>query len=269
MFGTLQDRLPKELALCDISDIGDANRYIREIYLPVHNSLFAKPPQIAEESAFVAVGDTQTLAEILCIEHARVVARDNTVSYEGRVLQLPNSPARPHYVKANVKVREYPDGSLAVFHGPRCLARYSSGGDEIVPTARSVTPCSPPSRRGLETPQPAARAATASLDGPCARRHCSAAGRDEETVLRSNKETDWKAERAHALGGITMTEPGRPPLPSRLGHITQERTNDVLRKPVNLTCYRQREAFSYPGCYPEKLGLPLCAVVQPSLVGGL
>jgi hypothetical protein len=48
-------------------------------------------------------------------------------------------------------VREYPDGTLAVFHGPRRLACYTAQGEEIVqvPTPPSVTPCSPPSRRGL------------------------------------------------------------------------------------------------------------------------
>jgi transposase len=146
MFGTLQGRLPKELSLFGIRDVEAANRYIREVYLPLHNDQFAVPPQIAE-SAFVAV-DPASLVDILCIEHDRVVARDNTVACEGRRLQLPQSPARAHYVKANVKVREYPDGTLAVFHGPRRLARYSSDGEEIaqVPTTKSVTPCSPPSR---------------------------------------------------------------------------------------------------------------------------
>ena len=149
MFGTLQGRLPKELSLFGINDVEAANRYIREVYLPLHNDQFAVPPQIVE-SAFVAV-DPASLVDILCIEQDRVVARDNTVAYEGRRLQLPPSPARAHYVKANVKVREYPDGTLAVFHGPRRLARYSAQGHEIVqvPTTPSVTPCSPPSRRGL------------------------------------------------------------------------------------------------------------------------
>ena len=149
MFGTLQGRLPNELSLFGINDVEAANRYIREVYLPLHNDQFAVPPQIAE-SAFVAV-DPASLVDILCIEQERVVARDNTVAYEGRKLQLPPSPARAHYVKANVKVREYPDGTLAVFHGPRRLARYSPEGQEIaqVPTTPSVTPCSPPSRRGL------------------------------------------------------------------------------------------------------------------------
>jgi hypothetical protein len=155
MFGTLQGRLPQELALAGIDDIAEANRYIREIYVPLHNEQFAKPPQIAEESAFVAVCDPASLTDILCIEQERVVARDNTVAYEGRTLQLPESPVRAHYVKARIKVHEYPDGTLAVFYGPRRLARYSAQGEEIVsaPTIPSVTPCSPPSRRGLASTQ--------------------------------------------------------------------------------------------------------------------
>jgi len=154
-FGTLQGRLAKELRLFDITEIDAANRYIREIYLPMHNKLFARPPQIPQESGFVKVRDPQALADILCVQQHRVVARDNTVSSEGRSLQLPQSPARPHYVKANVRVHEYPDGTLAVFHGPRRLARYTAEGEEIadVPTTRSLTPCSPSSRRGLETPE--------------------------------------------------------------------------------------------------------------------
>jgi hypothetical protein len=45
-------------------------------------------------------------------------------------------------------VREYPDGTLAVFHGPRRIADYTAEGVQIaqVPTAKTVTPCSPPSR---------------------------------------------------------------------------------------------------------------------------
>ena len=152
-FGTLQSRLPKELRLFGITEIAAANEYIRDVYLPMHNKLFARPAQIPEESGFVKVRDPEALVDFLCVQQSRVVARDNTVSYEGRSLQLPQSPARPHYVKANVRVHEYPNGTLAVFHGPRRLARYTAQGEEVadVPTARSVTPCSPPSRRGLET----------------------------------------------------------------------------------------------------------------------
>jgi hypothetical protein len=132
MFATLQDRLPKELALASITTVEEANRYIRDIYLPEHNALFARPAELPE-SAFVRVGDIRTLVECLCIEVERVVARDNTVVFGKLRLQLPESRMRAHFVRANVKVRHYPDGTLAIFHGPRCLARYTGTGDLIVP----------------------------------------------------------------------------------------------------------------------------------------
>jgi hypothetical protein len=90
MFGTLQDRLPKEWKLAGISSIEAADRFIREVYLPEHNLRFAKPPEIGE-SAFVAA-DPALLNEILCVEEERVVARDNTVAYGGLRLQLPGEP---------------------------------------------------------------------------------------------------------------------------------------------------------------------------------
>jgi transposase len=130
MFGTLQDRLPKELKLAGITDIQGANRFIREVYLPAHNARFARPPAISD-SAFVAVRDPAGLVDILCVEDERVVARDNTVAYAGLRLQLPPSRLRAHYVKARVKLHQYPDGTLALFHGPRLLARYHADGQIV------------------------------------------------------------------------------------------------------------------------------------------
>lgn len=127
MFGTLQDRLPKELALAGVQGVEAANRFIREVYLPEHNARFAKPAELAE-IAFVPVADKAMLAEILCVHEDRIVGRDNTISYGRRTLQLPESKARAHYVKAKVTLRRYPDGMLAVFHGPRLLARYTTEG---------------------------------------------------------------------------------------------------------------------------------------------
>jgi len=193
MFGTLQDRLVKELKHAGIHDIEQANRWIREVYLPQHNARFAKPAAIAEK-AFVAA-DPNLLAETLCIEEERAVGRDNTVSYNGSRLQLPESRMRAHYVKARVKVRDYPDGTLAIFHGPRCLARYDAQGRQIAtPTATSLASCSPPSRRGLDTP---ARAATpAPRPALTAARHKAKAKPrvgTKKRASRSNQETGRRA----------------------------------------------------------------------------
>ena len=126
MFGTLQDRLPKELRLAGITDIEAANAFIRDRYLPAHNARFAVLPA-GEGSAFTPVPGVD-LDEILCVEEERQVGNDNCVSYRTLKLQIPESPMRPHFVKARVKVHVYPDGSHAVFHGPRCIGRYDEKG---------------------------------------------------------------------------------------------------------------------------------------------
>ena len=78
-------------------------------------------------SAFTPIPGVQ-LDEILCVQEERQVGNDNCVSYRTLKLQIPESPLRPHFVKARVKVHLYPDGSHAVFHGPRCIGRYDENG---------------------------------------------------------------------------------------------------------------------------------------------
>ena len=135
MFGTLQKRLPQELRLAGITGIDEANRFLKEVYLPQHNAHFATPAE-AQGSAFVPFAGA--LDDILCVQEERTVANDNTVRYKRRLLQLPADRHRRHYVKATVRVHEYPDGTLAVFHGPRCLARYKAGGEPIDTSTRQA-----------------------------------------------------------------------------------------------------------------------------------
>ena len=68
------------------------------------------------------------LSDILCEHDERVVGNDNCVSFEGVKLQIPKDGVRLHYVRVKVRVHRYPDGQLAVFHGPRCLGRYDAKG---------------------------------------------------------------------------------------------------------------------------------------------
>src|SRR5581483_4292535 len=137
LFGTLQDRLIKELALAGIGEIEAANRFIREAYLPAHHARFAKPPALPD-SAFVPVRDKELLGETLCVQEERTVSRDKTLAWGRLKLQLPESRLRPHFVKAKVRVHAYPDATLAVFHGPRCLARYTAGGAPLGQTHKAA-----------------------------------------------------------------------------------------------------------------------------------
>ena len=135
MFATLQKRLPQELRLAGITSMADANRFLKEVYLPLHNARFARPAE-ATGSAFVAYAGN--LQDILCVQEERVVGNDNCVRYQSRSLQIPADRHRHHTVKARVRVHEYPDGTLALFHGPRALARYSPQGKPIDDTNREA-----------------------------------------------------------------------------------------------------------------------------------
>ena len=132
VFGTLQKRLPQELRLAKIKTMAAANRFLQERFVPDYNARFAVPA--AEPgSAFVPyVG--RPIEDVLCVQEDRVVGADNCVSFNRRSLQIPPQRHRHHYVRATVRVHQYPDGRLAIFDGPRCLARFDPHGrtDDVV-----------------------------------------------------------------------------------------------------------------------------------------
>ena len=128
-FKTWQERLPRELALAGITTMAAANHYIKRRFLPSFNRLFSVPAR-EPGSAFVPfIGGN--LTDTLCVQQPRVVGNDNCVHYRNLTLQVPADHHRCHYVKATVRVHEYPNASLALFHGPRCLARYTAQGKTV------------------------------------------------------------------------------------------------------------------------------------------
>ena len=112
--GTLQDRLVSELWLAGATTIDDANRVLQD-FLPRFNSRFKVPAQVLEV-AYHAVDGVMCLERVLCFKYRRRVARDNTVRYRWRTLQLLPGTDRPSYAGAVVDVLEGLDGSLEVEH---------------------------------------------------------------------------------------------------------------------------------------------------------
>jgi hypothetical protein len=121
-FRTLQDRLPKELKLAGIDNVVAANRHLREVYLAEHNASFAVSPE-QPASAFVPA-PAELWQDLLCVQEERQVGNDNCVRWQGRVLQIPPSPLRPHFVRSTVRLHQYPDGTVAIFKGPHRLATF-------------------------------------------------------------------------------------------------------------------------------------------------
>ena len=130
-FRTHQQRLPKELKKAGINDIEAANRYLAEVYQPAYNQEF-KVRASEQGSAFVSYQPlTGALDDILCEQHQRVVGKDNCVQFEKLSLQIPAQTYRMNFIKVRVRVHRYANQSLALFHGPRLLARYDKMGKFI------------------------------------------------------------------------------------------------------------------------------------------
>ncbi len=112
-FGTHQDRQIKELRLRGISNIRDANRYLRGEYIPDHNRRFAVEPESSTDTHRPLL-KCHDLAAILSIQEDRQVYNDFTVRYESRFFQLgPKQPVRICR-GAKVRVQERLDGSIRI-----------------------------------------------------------------------------------------------------------------------------------------------------------
>lgn len=110
-FLTHQDRLVKELRLAGISTMEDANRFLREVYIPDHNrrcAVEAAEP-IDMHRPLLASHD---LAAILSHQEDRQVYNDSIVRYDNRFLLL----AQGHGLRPRTKVtvQERLDGTLRI-----------------------------------------------------------------------------------------------------------------------------------------------------------
>jgi len=158
LWGTLQDRLVQELRLAGVTDIKAGNRFL-PAYFKRHNAGFAVP---AEEPglAYRPLDASLDLERILSFRYQRVVAMDNTVRLDGRLLQVPPGPKRRSYATARVWVHEFLDGSLGVWYQDSWLAHTSARGDVPVRArkrARELPP-RPPKPRPLTEPAKALEA---------------------------------------------------------------------------------------------------------------
>ena len=93
MASTFQDRLVTELRLAGAATIDQANEVLQQ-FLPRFNARFAVAAE-QPEKAYRRVPVELSLTETICIKHTRKVARDNTVKYHWRVLQLLPGMNRP------------------------------------------------------------------------------------------------------------------------------------------------------------------------------
>ncbi len=123
-WGTLQDRLVKELRKANASTVEEAN-VVLQAYLPVFRARFARPPADGR-SAYGRLPRGLDLDGVCSFHYVRTVANDNTVRLEERRVDVPPGPRGRSYAGCRVQVQERLDGSLAVVYGDQVIARQAA-----------------------------------------------------------------------------------------------------------------------------------------------
>jgi transposase len=152
-WGTLQDRLVKELRRAHACTLEDANAVL-ERYLPRFGERFSVPAADAA-AAYRAVPTGMDLDALCSLHYVRTVAHDNTVRLEERCVQVPPGPDGRSYAGCRVQLQERLDGSLAVVYRERVIALQPAVSPSTPLRARrrrrakalSVIPATPTQRR--------------------------------------------------------------------------------------------------------------------------
>lgn len=116
---TLQDRLVKELRLRGISSAAEANAYLPE-FIKHYNRRFSVAPRSAED-AHRPLAAGEDLGRILSWCEQRVLSKNLTLSYDGRVYQIKTSRAAYTMRGARVEVRETAAGAVRIEYKGRAL----------------------------------------------------------------------------------------------------------------------------------------------------
>jgi len=122
LFGTLQDRLVKELREAGATTLAEANQVLVD-YLPRFNTRFSVSPR-EPGSAYRPWPAGLVVEETFCIKHQRKVKGDNTISFSNHALPIPPDRERGSYRRARVDVHQRLDGTLAICYQGRTLVVY-------------------------------------------------------------------------------------------------------------------------------------------------
>ena len=137
-FGTWQGRLPPELRLRKITTAAAANQFLRNEYVQEFNRRFSVKAS-ERGTAFVPVRRKE-LDLVFSLQHERVVARDNTVSFANRIWQLERTKFRATLAGCRVIVHQHLDDTVSITFGPHRVGRYAADGQpamEMTPPRKS------------------------------------------------------------------------------------------------------------------------------------
>jgi hypothetical protein len=110
--GTFQERLCAELQYRKITELKDANQFLKDTFIPEYNKRFARDP-INPTGLWRKPPDLD-LRTILCRRNERKVLNDNTVKHDGRRFQLARSATNGSLAGKKVEAQDWFDGTVHV-----------------------------------------------------------------------------------------------------------------------------------------------------------
>jgi transposase len=155
-FGTWQGRLPQELRVRGLSTIESANQFLQEEYCREFTQRFGVAAS-DQGTAFVPL-KRKDLDLVFSLQHERVVARDNTVSFANKVWQLERSKLRATLAGCRVTIHQHLDETVSITFGPHLIGPYAADGQMLTAQKKPAVEMTPPrkatkalaSRSGLE-----------------------------------------------------------------------------------------------------------------------
>jgi hypothetical protein len=144
-FSTWQGRLPPELRAQQIKTLEQANRFLREQYVQQFNQRFSKAAS-ERGTAFVPLR-RKDLDLVFSLQHERVVARDNTVSFANQVWQLERCKLRATLAGCRVIIHQHLDQTISITFGPHLVGRYNAAAVPLGPKTKTVE--MPPLRKAI------------------------------------------------------------------------------------------------------------------------
>jgi transposase len=145
LWGTLQDRLVKELRKAQATNLDEANQVLKA-FLPKYNARFQVAPA-QNETGYLPWPKEYRARDFFCFKHTRTVTNDNTFPFDGHRFQIPPGPKRRSYAKAKVEIRQHLDGQLEVCYQGLSLATFEPSHEQPV-RVKKFSPAP-----GLEAPE--------------------------------------------------------------------------------------------------------------------
>ena len=149
LFGTLQDRLLKELRLRVISSIAEGNRYLEQEFLPQWNLRFTKKPRDPSD-AHRPLPEALDLFDLFAESQERRINPDFTIRYENNFYQIQSQEASAQMPGSTLLVSRRLDGSLRFTWRHKILRPLQLQG--LPPSPKQMKP----DRKGPPVTKPAA-----------------------------------------------------------------------------------------------------------------